>query len=73
MTIEQVKKNLNKTVLFSNPKLHMKNKEYTLAGCTIRRGEQGFYYQTEIQDIRQPKSVITCRLEDLREVKENDV
>lgn len=70
MTIEQVKSNLNKVVLFSNPKLHMKNQKYTLVGCTIRRGEQGIYYQAEIQDTAQPKSVMICRLEDLEEVIE---
>lgn len=48
----------------------MKNQKYTLVGCTIRRGEQGFYYQAEIQDTAQPKSVMICRLEDLEEVIE---
>ena len=67
MTIEQVKKNLNKTVLFNNPKFHMENQKYVLIGCTIRRDEQGFYYQAEIQDIRQPKAVIICRLDEIEE------
>lgn len=65
MTIEQVKQNLNKTVLFSNPKLHLENEKYTLVGCIIRRGEQGFFYQAELQDINQPKSIITCGLEEI--------
>ena len=57
MTIEQVKQNLNKTVLFSNPKLYLENEKYILVGCIIRRGEQGFFYQAELQDINQPKSI----------------
>lgn len=69
MTIEQVKSNLNKVVLFSDPQLHMKNQKYTLVGCTIRRDERGFYYQAEIQDIVQPKSVMICRLENIKELK----
>lgn len=65
MTIEQVKQNINKTVLFSNPRLHLENEKYTLVGCIIRRGEQGFFYQAELQDINQPKSIIACRLEEI--------
>lgn len=65
MTIEQVKQNLNKTVLFSNPKLFIENEKYILVGCIIRRGEQGFFYQAELQDIKQPKSIIVCSLEEI--------
>ena len=68
MTIEQVKQNLNKTVLFSNPKLYLENEKYILVGCIIRRGEQGFFYQAELQDINQPKSIIVCGLEEIEAV-----
>lgn len=69
MTIEQVKQNLNKTVLFSNPRLHLENEKYILVGCIIRRGEQGFFYQAELQDINQPKSIIVCSLEEIEAVR----
>ena len=38
MKIEEVKRNLNKTVWF-------RNAEYVLSACTIRLGENGYFYQ----------------------------
>lgn len=59
---------LNDKVLFSNPKLYMENREYILRAVILRKNENGYFYQAEIQDTVQPKSVMICRLEDLREV-----
>ncbi len=71
MTIEQVKKNLNKTVQFTNPKLYLENAKYILSGCIIRRGEQGFYYQAELTEmLKDHKCVVICRLEEIEEVKQ---
>lgn len=70
MTIDQVKKNLNKTVLFTNPKLYLENVKYILSGCIIRRGEQGFYYQAELTEKNKDhECVVICRLEEIEEVK----
>lgn len=69
MTIEQVKKNLNKTVQFTNPKLYLENAKYILSGCIIRRGEEGFYYQAELTErFKDHKCVVICRLEEIEEV-----
>lgn len=70
MTIEQVKKNLSKPVLFTNSKLFLENAEYILSGCIIRRGEQGFFYQAELTEkLKNHKCVIICRLEEIEEVE----
>lgn len=69
MTIENVKKNLNKTVQFTNPKLYLDKAKYILSGCIIRRGEQGFYYQAELTErFEDHECVMICRLEEIEEV-----
>ena len=69
MTEREIKRNLNKRVSFTNPKLYMENAEYILSGATIRLGDKGFYYQVELTDINCPHSHITCRLEDIEEIR----
>lgn len=72
MKSKEAIKCLNEKVLFCNDRLLKNNTEYILSAIVLRKDENGHFYQAQIQDIRQPKSVITCRLEDLREVKENE-
>lgn len=67
MTIENVKKNLNKPVIFKNPKLNLEC-SYILTACIIRRGKQGFFYQAELQDIKQNNSVMRCGLEEIKAI-----
>ena len=70
MKSKEAIKCLNEKVLLNNPKLYMENKEYILRSLILRKDESGYFYQAEIQDTVQPKSVMICRLEDLEEVIE---
>lgn len=64
MNISEVKRNLERTVLYNRA-------EYILTGCIIRRGITGkFYYQAEIKDLNANSALLYCRLEDLEEMKE---
>lgn len=63
---------LNDKVLFGNPKLYMENREYILRAVVLRKDENGYFYQAEIQDTAQPKSVMICRLEDIERIKIGD-
>ena len=63
MNISEVKRNLERTVLYNRA-------EYILTGCIIRRGITGkFYYQPEIKDLNANSALLYCRLEDLEEMK----
>ena len=59
MKIEEVKRNLNKTVWF-------RNAEYVFSACIIRLGENGYFYQAELQDIKNKNSIVIAKLEDLK-------
>lgn len=62
MNISEVKRNLERKVLYNGAK-------YILTGCIIRRGITGkFYYQAEIKDLNANSSLLYCRLEDLEEI-----
>lgn len=65
MQIEQVKRNLNKMIVYKD-----KANIYKLTACILRRNKEGFYYQAEILDTVQGNSVIICKLEDIAEVSE---
>lgn len=69
MLIEQVKRNLGKPVRFTNRRLYIENSRYILTGCIIRRGEHGFFYQAELQDINHKNSLIICSLDEITEEK----
>ena len=71
MEISEVKAALGKRVRFRDDRLHC-DSDYILTGCIIRRSERGqFYYQGEIQDLRQQNSVSIVDLDKLTR-KEND-
>lgn len=70
MKSKEAVKCLNEKVLLNNPKLYIENSEYILRAIILRKDENGYFYQAEIQDTVQPKSVMICRLEDLEEVIE---
>lgn len=61
MDISKVKRNLGRKILYNDT-------EYVLSACIIRISEEGFFYQAEIQDITALRSVVICRLEDLKEI-----
>lgn len=65
MCINEVKAALGKRVHFKNDQLHC-DADYILTGCMIRRSERGtFFYQAEIQDLRNQNSVSIVKLSDL--------
>jgi hypothetical protein len=65
MTDKEIKYNLNKVVIFHDPKDHTEN-QYILRAGTIRMDERGnFFYQAELQDINAPHSVRIVRLDDI--------
>lgn len=71
MKIGEVKAALGKQVRFCDDRLFC-DADYILTGCIIRRSERGtFFYQAEIQDLRQQNSVSIVDLEKLTR-KEND-
>lgn len=70
MTELEIKRNLNKPVKLTNPKLYIEDSEYILTGATIRKDDTTgeFYYQAELQDISNSKSILICRLEEIKEI-----
>lgn len=64
MKIEEVKRNLNRTVNYTD-RMHGIESDYILTGCILRRSESGFFYQAELQDMK-ANSVVICGLEDVR-------
>lgn len=69
MKPEEIKKNLNKRVRFRSDKLGL-DTDYLLTGAIFRRGKQGFFYQAELQDLKQERSIIIARLDDIEAIKE---
>ena len=69
MTPEEIKKNLNKRVHFRSDHAGV-DADYILTGAIFRRGKQGFYYQAELQDLKQQRSIIICKLEEIEAIKE---
>lgn len=69
MDIRDVKKNLNRRVRYSDPRLYIEGTEYIFSGCIIRSNGTGFYYQAELTDIRHGNSLLICGLENIEEVK----
>lgn len=66
MNERDIKRNLNKTVLFTNKRMYIKKVKYTLSGVTIRLKDGKFFYQAELLD-KNKNSVLICRLDDVEE------
>ena len=65
MDISEVKAALGKKVRYRNDRQFC-DADYILTGCIIRLSERGtFFYQAEIQDLRQQNSVSIVSLSDL--------
>lgn len=58
MTEREIKYHLNKPVMF-------RKSEYILTGAIIRLGDKGYFYQAELTDIKQNKSVVIARLNEV--------
>ena len=70
MEISEVKAALGKRVRYKNDRLFC-DADYILTGCIIRRSERGtFFYQAEIQDLKQKNSVSIVSLSDLTRKEE---
>lgn len=71
MTELEIKRNLNKPVKLTNPKLYIEGSEYILTGATIRKDDKTgeFYYQAELQDKANENSILICRLEDIEKLE----
>lgn len=63
MKLEEVKFWLGKEVLLS---ARSGESHYLLTGCILRKNENGFFYQVELQDFKNKRSVLICRLEDVK-------
>lgn len=67
MKIEEVKRNLNKIVTYSNRDIQQG--KYKLTGCIIRRAGNKFYYQAELKDLK-AESLIIASLENVNALEE---
>lgn len=69
MTLDQVKRNLGKRVIWHNPRDGSRT-AYHLVGCILRKDEESrFYYQAELRDIESKHSSLIAALEDIEELK----
>ena len=62
MNLNDIKRNLNRTVLY-------KGGQYKLVGCIFRQNEKtgDYFYQAELLDLRSGRSTVICRLDDVEE------
>ena len=67
MDIADVKKNLNKIVLYANR--DMQSSPYVFTGCILRREKNNFYYQAELKDTK-ANSILIVELEAIRALEE---
>lgn len=66
MKISDVKRCIGKPVRFSSPRNHIKDGEYVLTGCILRKNDKGqFYYLAELTDPKQRKCMLTVRLDEV--------
>lgn len=70
MKPEEIKQNLNRRVRYRSEKVAI-DADYILTGAIFRRKANGkFFYQAELQDIKQAKSIIIASLADIEAVQE---
>ena len=60
MDVARVKFCLGRTVSFEN-------RLYTLTGCVMRQGKNGFYFQAELKDKSSASSLVIASLADVKE------
>lgn len=68
MLLSEVKKNLNKEVYYKTGK-------YKLTGCILRKNERNneFFYVAELLDLTSNRSIVYCRLSDVKLKPEQEV
>lgn len=69
MKPEQIKANMNRRVRYKSPKAGL-DADYILTGAIFRRGKSGFFYQAELQDLKQSKSILICSLDEIEPAAE---
>lgn len=60
MELQEIKRNLNRMVVYKGCK-----DVYRLTACIIRKNENGFFYQAELQDTKCNNSVSYGKLTDI--------
>lgn len=69
MDASEIKANLNKKVRYKNASSGL-DADYILSGAIFRKGQRGYYYQAELQDIKSQRSIVICNLEDITSKEE---
>ncbi len=64
MKLQDVKSSLNCRVHRNSPSGYG-TADYIFTGCTIRRNNNGFFYDAELQDLNNSRSITICRLEEI--------
>lgn len=67
MKPEEIRANLNRRVRHRSAKTAI-DAEFILTGAIFRRNEKGFYYQAELTDTKQSKSVLICSLDSVEAI-----
>ena len=68
MKPDEIKSNLNKRVRYASRQAGI-DTDYILTGAIFRKGEKDFYYQAELQDMKNNRSILICKLDDIEAVK----
>lgn len=68
MKADEIKANLNKRVRYKSKQTGI-DTDYILTGAIFRKGEKDFYYQAELQDMKNNRSILICKLDDIEAVK----
>ena len=63
MELRQVKSNLNKMVVYKG-----KKGVYKMVACIMRKDKSGLFYTVELLDTKHGNSVLTCGLDDVKEM-----
>ena len=69
MNATDIKKHLNKQVRYKNQKTGV-DKPYMLTGAIFRKNADGFYYQAELQDLQNNRSIVICSLNDIEPIEQ---
>ena len=67
MKPDEIRASLNRRVVWRSPNKE-KAREYIFTGAIFRRGEKGFFYQAELQDLK-ARSIIICKLDEIEAIK----
>lgn len=68
MKADEIKSNLNKRVRYVSRQTGI-DTDYILTGAIFRKGEKDFYYQAELQDMKNNRSILICKLDDIEAVE----